>query len=100
MAGEGKKELPITLKPTESLTFTVTLTLPADKQFFHSRLDLLTQGADAKPVTYYVSGRVKNAPGLAANPASAGTAQVAPMPAGVGRIQKVIKPEDKGKSDK
>jgi hypothetical protein len=91
----GKAGLPISLKEGEKATLTFTLRLPADKPYFHTRVDFETaaQGKDPKTVTYYVAAQSKNAQNGVQRQAAPGSGGFAPAPASIMQMQKVKKPE-------
>jgi len=52
---------PVTMKKDDTISLTVSLTLPQERNFFHGQLKILPEGKD--PIQFYVSANLKGAAG-------------------------------------
>jgi hypothetical protein len=91
---EGKS-WPVTLQQKEQLTLKVTAKLPEDKPMYHGRVELIQEGKEDRPLSFYVAIREKGYLKAQAQKAGGKDTVISKVAEGMKKAQKVQKKKNK-----
>jgi hypothetical protein len=91
---KGSGATPFTMQEKDQFTLACTLTMPKDKPYYHSRVELNVEGKNAKPIPIYIAARSKDSKTVVKKVGDTEAALSAVM-TNVKKVQKVQK-KDKG----